>query len=100
MTAWLRCTHCAIRRSDMSENRRDFLRAGGAAAAASFLNLNPRAIGANEKVTLALIGGRNQGRHDAVSAMKDGAQIKTLCDIDDAILEKTGAVLGEKQGKR
>jgi predicted dehydrogenase len=84
----------------MNENRRAFLRTGGAAAAAGFLNLNPAAMGANEKVTLALIGGRNMGRHDAFSAIKDGAQIKTLCDLDDAILSKAGAEIQEKQGKR
>ena len=47
------------------ENRRTFVKKIGAAsalAAGGFLNWNPRAIGANEKVVLGLIGGRNQGR--------------------------------------
>src|SRR5207245_3356259 len=91
---------CAITRSDMSEDRRTFLRTGSAAVAAGFLNLNPRAMGANEKIALGLIGGRNQGRHDAMAAVKQGAEIKTFCDIDDAILAKTGAQLEEAQGKR
>ena len=84
----------------MSEDRRTFLRTGSVAVAAGFLNLNPRAMGANEKIALALIGGRNQGRHDAIAAIKQGAEIKTFCDIDDAILAKTGAQLEEAQGKR
>ncbi|HUJ21073.1 MAG TPA: Gfo/Idh/MocA family oxidoreductase [Bryobacteraceae bacterium] len=84
----------------MSEDRRTFLQTGGAALAAGFLNLNPRALGANEKIALALIGGRNQGKHDALGAIKQGAVIKTFCDIDDAILAKTGAQLQEAQGKR
>src|SRR5579863_1018510 len=92
--------HCAITRGDMGENRRSFLQAGSVAAAATFLNLNPRAAGADEKITLALIGGRSQGRHDAMAAIKQGAQIKTFCDIDDAILAKSGAQLEEAQGRR
>src|SRR5690348_17894101 len=100
MTASLRFTRCAISESDMSENRRTFLQTSGAAIAASFLNLNPRALGANEKISLALIGGRNQGKHDALAAIKQGAEIKTFCDIDDGILAKTGAQIEEAQGKR
>ena len=84
----------------MSQNRRTFLETGSAAVAASFLNLNPRALGANEKIALGLIGGRNQGKHDALAAIKQGAEIKTFCDLDDAILAKTGAQLEEAQGKR
>ena len=84
----------------MSENRRTFLQTGSAAVAASFLNLNPRAKGANEKVALALIGGRNQGKGDALRAIKQGAEIKTFCDLDDAILGKTGAEIEAAQGKK
>jgi predicted dehydrogenase len=82
------------------ENRRAFMKKAGfasAAAAASFANLNPRAKGANEKIVLGLIGGRNQGRADALNAIKDGAEIKTFCDIDDAILGKVGPQLEELQ---
>ena len=46
------------------ETRRSFVKKMGAAsalAAGAFLNWNPRAMGANEKVVLGLIGGRNQG---------------------------------------
>lgn len=74
-----------------NENRRSFLKqAGTFLAAGSFLNLNPSARGANEKIVLALIGGNNRGRDDALSAIKDGAVIKTFCDIDDAVLHRTG----------
>jgi predicted dehydrogenase len=83
-----------------NENRRSFLKkAGAAVAAGSFLNLNSSAMGANEKIALALIGGRNQGRGVALSAIKEGAEVKTFCDIDDEILSKTGAMLGEAQNK-
>jgi predicted dehydrogenase len=64
------------------------------AAAAGFVK------GANERVTLALIGGRNQGRGVALRAIKAGAQFKTFCDLDPEILNKTGADLGDAQGRR
>jgi len=83
-----------------NETRRTFLKQSSVAlAAGTFLNLNASAAGANEKIVLALIGGNNQGRGDALNAIKDGAEIKTFCDIDDAILEKVGAALGKAQGK-
>ncbi|HKW97611.1 MAG TPA: Gfo/Idh/MocA family oxidoreductase [Bryobacteraceae bacterium] len=84
----------------MGQDRRTFLQTGGAAVAASFLNLNPRAAGANDKIALALIGGRNQGRHDAIAAIKQGAEIKTFCDIDDAVLAKSGAQIEQAQDKK
>lgn len=80
-----------------TENRRSFVKKTGALA--GFLNLNPSASGANEKVVLALIGGRNQGRNDALGAIKAGAEFKTICDIDDAIIAKIGAELAKAQGK-
>ncbi len=84
-----------------NENRRTFLKNTGAAlVAGSVFNLNPSAWGANEKIALALIGGNNKGRDDARDAIKAGAEIKTFCDIDDAILRKVGADLAKAQGKQ
>jgi predicted dehydrogenase len=84
------------------QDRRQFFKngAGAALAASGFLNLNPSAQGANEKVTLALIGGRNQGRGVALRAIREGAQFKTFCDLDPAILEKTGAEIAAAQGRK
>ena len=83
------------------QDRRSFLRSGGSAiAAASALNLNSLAVGANESVTLALIGGRNQGRGVALRAIQAGAKFKTFCDLDPAILEKTGADIERAQGSK
>ena len=83
------------------ETRRSFaLRTGVAAlTAGSFLNLNPRAMGANEKVVLALIGGRNQGRGDALRAIGRGGEIKTFCDLDQAILDKVNPDLEKAQAR-
>ena len=79
------------------QGRRVFLQS---AAAAAFVNLNPNAMGANEKVTLALIGGRNQGNGDALRAIHAGARFKTLCDLDPKVLEKTGADIAKAQGDK
>ncbi|MBN2508435.1 MAG: Gfo/Idh/MocA family oxidoreductase [Verrucomicrobia bacterium] len=80
-------------------SRRTFLRhTGSALAAGTFLNLNPSALGANERLVLALIGGNNQGRAVALGAIRDGATIKTFCDIDEAVLSRVGAILGKAQG--
>lgn len=75
------------------QNRRSFL-AGGAALA-----LGRSVQGANERPTLALIGGRNQGRGVALRAIQAGAEIKAFCDLDPAILEKTGGDIAKAQGR-
>ena len=80
------------------ENRRDFAKKT-AIAAGSFLNLNPFAMGANEKISVALIGGRNQGRGDALRTIKEGGFIHTFCDIDEAILAKVSPELEKAQGR-
>jgi predicted dehydrogenase len=72
-------------------HRRSFLLASAGAAAA---------LGANDRVTLALIGGRNQGRGVAARAIKAGAQFKTFCDLDPEILAKTGAEIEQQQGRK
>jgi predicted dehydrogenase len=75
------------------------LGAVSALAAGAMLNWNPRAIGANEKVVLGLIGGHNQGRLDTLHAIQGGAEIKTFCDIDQAVLDKVNPVFEKAQGK-
>ena len=57
-------------------------------------------MGANDKVTLALIGGRNQGNGDALRAIHAGARFKTFCDLDPKVLEKTGADIAKAQGDK
>jgi len=83
-----------------TQTRRSFGVKTGTLVAGGFLNLNPRAQGASDRVVLALIGGRNQGRGVALRAIRQGAEIKTFCDIDDAILARVGADLEKAQNKR
>src|SRR5512135_2731960 len=77
------------------QDRRSFL-----LGSTGLLSLNRSVMGANEKVTLALIGGRNQGRGVALRAIQAGAQFKTFCDLDPAILAKTGADIQAAQGRK
>ncbi len=86
----------------MEENRtrRSVLQAGLAGVAATLVNLNPKAMGAGDRINLALIGGRNQGKGDALRAIKAGARIATLCDIDEEILGQIGPVLEKAQGEK
>lgn len=81
------------------ENRRTFMTKAGLASAGSLLLWNPRARGAGERLVLALIGGHNQGRGVATRAIQQGAEIKTLCDLDEDVLRKVGAELGKAQNK-
>ena len=81
------------------QNRRAFVKAGIASVTAGgFVNLNPSAMGANYRVNLALVGGHNRGRAIAMGAIKEGALIKTFCDLDDEVLAKWGQ-LGKAQNR-
>lgn len=79
-----------------TSSRRTFVKT---AAGGAFLNWNPTAKGANEKVTLALVGARNQGRGVAKRAIQAGAQIKTICDIDEAIIQKVSPEIEGAQNR-
>lgn len=77
-------------------DRRSFLKT--ALAGAGAVNLNPRAMGANDRPTIALVGGRNRGRQIVIPAVKAGADCKTFCDLDEEILRKVGAEIAGAQG--
>ena len=73
--------------------RRSFLTSSAVSAAAA-----TRALGANDRINLALIGARNQGKGVALRSIAAGAHIKTLCDIDDAINAQVNPLLEKAQG--
>jgi predicted dehydrogenase len=69
--------------------RREILKGAAVAAAASGLGpfFPGRVLGANDRVALAVIGVRNQGRaHIQTFAGLKNVQIKFLCDIDENVL--------------
>ncbi|MGC9327719.1 MAG: Gfo/Idh/MocA family protein, partial [Candidatus Hinthialibacter sp.] len=59
----------------------------------------PKALGANDRVTLALIGGKNRGWQVAREALKNGAVFKTFCDIDEAVQRDIGGKIADMQDK-
>src|SRR6516164_4186524 len=81
------------------QTRRSFAARSALGVAGSFLYLGGRVRGANDRVTLALIGGRNQGKGDALRSIQQGAEIATFCDLDEAILGEVSPLLSKAQGK-
>ena len=77
-------------------NRRSFLKTSAAAAAglgvstsvsASFLSPS-RVLGANDRITVALIGAHNMGWWDLMDLLKQpNVMCKTLCDVDASVLQ-------------
>jgi len=80
------------------ENRRSFVKTA-ILGTTSYAGLSRTVRGANERVGLALVGGRNQGRGVALRSIKEGAEIRMLCDIDEAISAKIAPELERAQGK-
>lgn len=79
-------------------NRRFFMKqAGSAAMVAGAVNLNPKAMGANERVILGLVGAHNRGWQIGEAAIKAGGVFKTFCDIDDSILRQKGEAIKNAQ---
>ncbi len=65
-------------------SRRNFLTGAGAVAVAPFFT--GKVLGANDRVTVGIVGIRGQGRsHIGGFAKIPGVKIKTLCDIDENI---------------
>lgn len=53
-------------------------------------------LGASDRITLGLIGARNMGWYNLTDLLKqDNVVCKTLCDVDDAVLEEKASVLLE-----
>ena len=84
------------RSKEMEQSRRSFIRRAALATAVG-TNWNSSILGANDKIVLAVVGGRNRGRDIAVGCAKAGAEIKTICDIDDEIIAKLSAEISGKQ---
>jgi len=82
----------------MEQTRRTFIKKAAVASAIG-TTWNSSILGANDKIVLAVIGGRNRGRDIALGSIRGGAEIKTVCDIDDAIIEKLSAEIAKEQGK-
>ncbi len=83
----------------MEQTRRNFMKRAAIASAVS-TRWSRSILGANDKIVVAVIGGRNRGRDIALGSIRGGAEIKTVCDVDDAIIEKLSTEITEAQKKR
>ena len=58
-------------------------------------------LGANDKITVALIGARNMGWYDLEDLLKQPNVVcKTLCDVDDTVLAEKSAELVKRGFKK
>jgi predicted dehydrogenase len=70
----------------MEADRRDFVKAAGGAAAASFLT--GKILGANDKINLGFVGMGKMGRSNLSAAMRqENINVAAVCDIYDRNLE-------------
>lgn len=77
-------------------DRRSFLQTAAAGA-----TLLPSSVAANDKINVAVIGIRGQGRHLAGKfAGQPDVNLVALCDVDPGVYEKTAEIVAEKQGKK
>lgn len=90
----------------MQDSRRNFIKktslAAGAIAAAPLISYGRNSIlGANERVTFAVIGlnGRGNAHRDSIAA-NENAVLKTICDVDNRYFEKFSARAVEQFGKK
>ena len=84
------------------ENRRSFLKTSATTVAGigltnslyASLILPTKVVGANDQITVALIGANNMGFYNLTDLLKQSNVVcKTLCDVDDAVLAKKAGEL-------
>jgi len=87
-------------------NRRDFLSRSGQGLAGAALGsvvltaARPgKVLGANEKVTMALIGCGGRGRGVMAGMVKNGAQVAYVCDVNDRARAAAAKQFGDMQGR-
>ncbi|MFP4192757.1 MAG: Gfo/Idh/MocA family protein [Candidatus Hydrogenedentota bacterium] len=80
----------------MDLTRRQFIGTSAAAVAASAMTTKS-AVGANDRISIALIGCGGRGRMVAGGMMSLGAQLTHLCDVHPERLDQTWAFLSGEQ---
>jgi len=76
-------------------NRRQFLKAATAAFATPYL-LPQRCFGANERLTVAAIGVRNQGKGNMNGFIGRGCNMAAICDVDSDVRAAAMKAAAEK----
>jgi predicted dehydrogenase len=89
-----------------TQSRRTFLHNTARSALAAGLLTSPfstvasSVLGANEKVTIGLIGANSMGYWDLVSALKaEGVECAAICDVDDEVLDRRLADVSKLQSR-
>lgn len=81
-----------------SYDRRRFLRQGGLAAAGLWgapLFVPRRAFGANERITIASIGVKNQGSGNLKRFLTAGVDVAAVCDVDSQVAAAAAGVVAK-----
>src|SRR5690606_932960 len=76
-------------------NRRNFLKATSTLIAAPYF-VPSRCFGANERVTLGMVGVRNQGKNNLKSFLGRGCNIAAICDVDSKVRAGVQPLITEK----
>ncbi|HEY3324084.1 MAG TPA: Gfo/Idh/MocA family oxidoreductase [Planctomycetota bacterium] len=78
--------------------RRSFLKASVFAGTAAWLSPHSRVLGANDEVRVGVIGTRNKGGDHCRQLLgTKGARLVAICDVDEAMLDKTVEKIGKEQ---
>lgn len=86
----------------MARTRRSFLAQVGSVAASAFaapMILPSRVFGANERITIASIGVKNQGTNNLKAFLKTDVDIAALCDVDSKVLGVAAELVGKDKPK-
>ena len=82
-------------------NRRNFLSATGSTAAALTAAQYSRVLGANERLSTAVIGVNGRGKsHIRIAARNPATEVAAVVDIDQAVAEKAAAMTAQMQGRK
>jgi len=76
-------------------NRRDFLKASATAIAAPYF-VPSRCFGANERVTVGMIGVRNQGTGNLKRFLNADCNIAAVCDVDSEVRAKAMPLIQDR----
>ncbi len=86
----------------MEQSRRDFIQKTGAlAAAATFGSYSAKAISANDKLIVGLIGCNGMGFYNLQDFLKvEGVECAALCDVDENVLNRRATDVERMIGKK
>src|SRR5208337_4270695 len=80
-------------------NRRDFMKRAAFTSAGVSLSMagfsTGKVLGANDRISLGVIGTGSEGREDIMNFIKQGGEVAAVCDVYQPNLDKGLADAGE-----